>query len=149
MKKARLKAKQQEQQMKHESHSLKPLITNDHLSQLWHLERFGSFECVLEWIVCSCIECVWVECLGVLNGGGWGWIYSHQPLPSRCLLSANRGRSPSLVRTVRPCTSTAEITMVMSNSYINDYKCIKYVVRCQTQQSRTVRPCAPDGPRRR
>jgi hypothetical protein len=26
------KTKQQEQQMKHKSHSLKPLITNDHLS---------------------------------------------------------------------------------------------------------------------
>jgi hypothetical protein len=33
------KTKQQEQQMKHESHSLKSLITNDHLSQLWNLER--------------------------------------------------------------------------------------------------------------
>jgi hypothetical protein len=22
--------------------------------------------------------------LGVVNGGGWGCIYSHQPLPSRC-----------------------------------------------------------------
>jgi hypothetical protein len=30
--------KQQEQQMKHESLSLKSLITNDHLSQLWNLE---------------------------------------------------------------------------------------------------------------
>jgi hypothetical protein len=36
------KAKQQEQQMKHESHSLKSLITNDHLSQLWNLERFEA-----------------------------------------------------------------------------------------------------------
>jgi hypothetical protein len=25
-----------------------------------------------------------LECLGVVNGGGWGCIYSHQPLPSRC-----------------------------------------------------------------
>jgi hypothetical protein len=31
--------------------------------------------------------------LDVVNGGGWGYIYSHQPLPSRCPLSANRGRS--------------------------------------------------------
>jgi hypothetical protein len=31
MKKAWLKAKQQEQQMKHESHSLKSLFTDDHL----------------------------------------------------------------------------------------------------------------------
>jgi hypothetical protein len=50
--------KQQEQQMKHESHSLKLLITNDHLSQLWNLERLEAFNCVLEWIASSCIECV-------------------------------------------------------------------------------------------
>jgi hypothetical protein len=25
-----------------------------------------------------------MKCLGQLNGGGWGCIYSHQPLPSRC-----------------------------------------------------------------
>jgi hypothetical protein len=36
------KTKQQEQQMKHESHSLKSLITNDHLSQLWNLERLEA-----------------------------------------------------------------------------------------------------------
>jgi hypothetical protein len=34
--------KQQEQQMKHKSHSLKSLITNDHLSQLWNLERLEA-----------------------------------------------------------------------------------------------------------
>jgi hypothetical protein len=33
-----MKTKQQEQQMKHESHSLKSLISNDHLCQLWNLE---------------------------------------------------------------------------------------------------------------
>jgi hypothetical protein len=54
MKKAQLKAKQQEQQMKHEPHSLKSLIANDHLS--W--KEIGSFECVLEWIASSYIECV-------------------------------------------------------------------------------------------
>jgi hypothetical protein len=38
----------------------------------------------------SCIECLalvssWkVENLDDMNGGGWGCIYSHQPLPSRC-----------------------------------------------------------------
>jgi hypothetical protein len=36
-----------------------------------------------------------------------------------------------LVRTVRPCTSMSEIATVSSNSYINGYKCIKCVVRCQ------------------
>jgi hypothetical protein len=121
MKKAWLKAKQQEKQMKHESHSLKSLVINDHFSQLWHLDRFGSFECVFEWISCSCIECVWVECLSVLNGGG---IYSHQPLPSWCPLSANNGRSAPLVRTVCPYTSTTEIPTASSNGYINDYSAL-------------------------
>jgi hypothetical protein len=36
------KTKQREQQMNHESHSLKSLITNDHLSQLWNLERLEA-----------------------------------------------------------------------------------------------------------
>jgi hypothetical protein len=38
------KAKQQEQQISHRSLSLslKSLITNDHLSQLWNLERFEA-----------------------------------------------------------------------------------------------------------
>jgi hypothetical protein len=29
--------------------------------------------------------------LGQMNGGGWGCIYNHQPLPSRCLVFANCG----------------------------------------------------------
>jgi hypothetical protein len=29
--------------------------------------KIGSFECVLEWIPCFCIECVWVECLNEVN----------------------------------------------------------------------------------
>jgi hypothetical protein len=66
------------------------------------LEEIGSFECVLEWIASSCIECVWVEGLDVLNGGGWGCIYSHQSLPSRCLLPVNRAWSAPLVWTVCP-----------------------------------------------
>jgi hypothetical protein len=47
------------------------------------LEEIGSFECVLELILCSCIECVRVEGLNVLNGGGWGCIYSPNPISSR------------------------------------------------------------------
>jgi hypothetical protein len=62
-----------------------------------------------------------VECSIVLNGDGWGCIYSHQPLPSRCPCSANRGRSALLVRTIRPCTSTIEIATISSNGYINCY----------------------------
>jgi hypothetical protein len=33
--------------------------------------------------------------LDEVNGGGWGCIYSHQPLLSRCSLFANRGRPHS------------------------------------------------------
>jgi hypothetical protein len=44
-----------------------------------------------------------------------------QPLPSRCSFSADRGRPAPLVRTVRPCTSTAEIATVSRNVYINGY----------------------------
>ena len=33
------------------------------------------------------------ESLDVVNGGGWGCIYSHQPLTSHCQLSATRERS--------------------------------------------------------
>jgi hypothetical protein len=57
-----------------------------------------------------------------VNGGGWGCIYSPQPLPSRCSLFADRERSAPLVRTVRPCTSTTKIATVSSNGYINGYK---------------------------
>jgi hypothetical protein len=85
------------------------------------LGEIGVFDCVLEWIVSSCIECEGLECLVEVNGGGWGCIYSPQPLPSRCSLSADCGRSAPLVQTVRPCTSTAEITTVSSNGYINGY----------------------------
>jgi hypothetical protein len=81
------------------------------------LGEIGSFDCVFKWIASSCIKCEGLECLGEVNGGGWGCIYSPQPLPSRCPLSADCGRSTPLVRTVRPCTSTAEIAMVSSNDY--------------------------------
>jgi hypothetical protein len=36
------KAKRQERQITHRSLSLKSLITNDHLSQLWNLERLEA-----------------------------------------------------------------------------------------------------------
>jgi hypothetical protein len=88
------------------------------------LVEVESFECVLEWIACSYIEFVSVQCLGVLNGGGWGCIYSHQSLSSHCPVFANHERSVPLVRTVRPCISTVEITTVSSNSYINGYSAL-------------------------
>jgi hypothetical protein len=60
------KAKQQERQITHGSLtlSLKSLITNDHLSQLWNLER-------LEALIVS-----WNELLAlVLNVKGWNaWV---------------------------------------------------------------------------
>jgi hypothetical protein len=57
------------------------------------LGEIGGFDCVLEWIASSCIECEGLECLGLMNGGSWGCFYSPQPLPSRCSFSADRGRS--------------------------------------------------------
>jgi hypothetical protein len=57
--------------------------------------RDGCFECVLEWIDRSCIECWRLECLGEVNGGGWGCIYSHQPLPSRCSILPTADGLPS------------------------------------------------------
>jgi hypothetical protein len=41
------KAKQQERQITHGSLSLKSLITNDHLSQLWNLERLEAL--IVSW----------------------------------------------------------------------------------------------------
>jgi hypothetical protein len=57
------KTKQQEQQMKHESLSLKSLITNDHLSQLWNLERLEALNVFL-------IEFLTL----VLNVKEWRWL---------------------------------------------------------------------------
>jgi hypothetical protein len=85
------------------------------------LGEIGSFDCVLEWIASSCIECERLECLDVVNGGGWGCIYSPQPLLSRWSFPADRERSAPLVRMVRPCTSIATIATVSSNGYINGY----------------------------
>jgi hypothetical protein len=113
--------------------------------------------------------------LDILNGGGWGCIYSHQPLPSRRLLPANHRRSAPMVRTVRPCTSTVEIATVSSNSYsafnvssdvspvvhpgrsartlkMHFIEPITFVfLQCScpklTLVSRTVRREGPDGPR--
>jgi hypothetical protein len=65
-----------------------------------------------------------MEGLDQWNGGGWGCIYSHQQLPSCCLISANRGRFVPLVRIVCPYTSTAEIATISSNGYINGYSAL-------------------------
>jgi hypothetical protein len=90
-----------------------------------------------------------VGMLGYLEWRWLGCIYSLQPLPSRCFISANRGRSVLLVRTVRPCTSTTEIPTVSSNVYINDYNALNASSDVKERQSRKVRSCTPDGPRGR
>jgi hypothetical protein len=36
-----------------------------------------------------------LECLGEVNGGGWGCIYSHQPLPSRCSILPTANGPPA------------------------------------------------------
>jgi hypothetical protein len=87
--------------------------------------------------------------LGILNGGGWGCIYSPQPLPSHCFISANRGRSALLVRTVHPCTSMAKIPTISSNVYINGYNALNVSSDVRERQSWTVRSCTPDDPRGR
>jgi hypothetical protein len=83
--------------------------------------RFLAFVLWTDWCLSPDIaNSKWhLYCLDYLNGGGWGCIYSHQPLPSCCLLSANRVRSTLLVRTVRPCTSMTKIATVNSNGCIN------------------------------
>ena len=77
-KKARLQKPSDKSDKYHTDHSLslKSLITNDHLSQLWNLERLEALIVSLNWIASSCIECEGLECLGVVNGGGSGCIYS-------------------------------------------------------------------------
>jgi hypothetical protein len=49
------------------------------------------------------------------------------------------GRSAPLVRTVRPCTSTTEISTVSSNGYINDYNALNASSDVRSRQSWTVR----------
>jgi hypothetical protein len=117
------KAKRQERQITHRSLSLSQVTnTNDHLSQLWNLERLEAL--IVSWNGLLALVLNVKDCLGEVNGGGWGCIYSPQPLPSRCSNSANRGRSALLVRTVHPCTSTAGNATISSNGYINGYFCI-------------------------
>jgi hypothetical protein len=90
--------------------------------------RDGGFECVLEWIASSCIECWRLECLGEVNRGGWGCIYSHQPLPSRCsiLLSADgppawSGRSAPVDQRLK--TQRSAVTAIST--------AILHLMRCQ------------------
>jgi hypothetical protein len=83
-----------------------------------------------------------MEFLDKVNGGGWVvFIATNHFLPVAHFLPIADG--PRFWP--RPCTSTTEIGTDNSNDYINGYKCIKCVVRCQIKQSRTVRPCTPDS----
>jgi hypothetical protein len=86
---------------------------------------------------------------GEVNGGGWGCIYSHQPLPSRYSILLSADGPARQVRTVRPCRSTAEKATVSSNGYINGYIAFNASSDVRQTQSRTVRSCTPDGPRGR
>jgi hypothetical protein len=57
------------------------------------------------WRSLEALNVSWDEVLGCLdevNGGGWGCIYSHQPLLSCCPLSANRRQSVLQTRMVCP-----------------------------------------------
>jgi hypothetical protein len=67
------KTKQQERQMKHESHSLKSLITNDHLSQLWNLERLEALNVYWNGLLALVLNVYewsawikWIEVVGVV-----------------------------------------------------------------------------------
>jgi hypothetical protein len=93
MKKEWLRKPSNKSDKQHTDHTLSSLSTNDHFVLIVGLREIGSFECVLEWIASSCIECEWVECLDDVNGGGWGCIYSLQQLPSRYSFYTDRGRS--------------------------------------------------------
>jgi hypothetical protein len=63
--------------------------------------------------------------LGVLNGGGWGYIYSHQTLPSRCYLLPRAAGSHSWSRRSTHCkinagsqrsfTTTISMTIIALN----------------------------------
>jgi hypothetical protein len=64
------KTKQQEQQIKHESHSLKSLITNNHLSQLWSLERLEALN--MSWN--GLLALYWMCTSGVLGSSEWRWL---------------------------------------------------------------------------
>jgi hypothetical protein len=41
------------------------------------LREIWKLECVFGWSACSCIEWEWMRGLYIVNGGGWGCIYSH------------------------------------------------------------------------
>jgi hypothetical protein len=115
------KTKQQEQQMKHESHYLKSLITNDHLSQLWKLERLEalnvSWNGLLDLVLNVYEWSAWIMSMEVV---GVIFIASNHFLAVAPFLPTADGPCP-LVRTLRPCTSTSGIATVSSNGYINSY----------------------------
>jgi hypothetical protein len=68
--------------------------------------------------------------LYVIEGGGCGFIYSLQLLPSRCHFSTTRGQSALLVQTVRPCKINGWIAIVSYNDYINDYNRNRCIFIC-------------------
>jgi hypothetical protein len=81
------------------------------------LGEIGSFDYVFEWIASSCIECEGLECLGAVNGGGWGCIYS----PNHFVVVAPFLPTADGPRLWSGRSSMATIATVSSNGYINGY----------------------------
>jgi hypothetical protein len=86
---------------------------------------------------------VGLECLGAIEGGGWGGIYIPQPSHSYCLFSATCVRSASRVRTVHIYRMNGWITAVSYNGYINCHNHTKCVVRCHQIKSNVDGPVVP------
>jgi hypothetical protein len=66
--------------------------------------------------------------LGDLNGGGWGCIYSHQPLPSRCSILLSADGPPAWSRRSAPVdqrlkTQRSAVTAIST--------AILHLMRCQ------------------
>jgi hypothetical protein len=98
--------KQQEQQKKHKSPSLKSLSTFNHLTWFWSLERIWCFDCVFG--VYS-FPLVLNEEVGMLGWLEWWWlggIYSPNHYSSRCCRCAHR--------TVRWCTGHSTVHCTVS-----------------------------------
>jgi hypothetical protein len=94
------------------------------------LEELGTWE-------------LWI-CLRVMCFDGWrevvGVVFialNHHIVIANFLPHAN---GPCPRSDGPPFTSTTGIAMVSSNDYINGYKCIKCIIRCQIKQSQTIRP---------
>jgi hypothetical protein len=82
----------------------------------------------------------------LFHGGGWGCIYSHQPLPSRWAILLSADGPPSWCGRSAPVDQRLKNATVSSNGYINGYIAFNASSDVRQSQSRTVRSCTPDGP---